>query len=232
MSDLIYGRRPIGTVSYIGQGVNPEPFTWAFAQLVQFCYEYVVPPGFHLHVDRSALSGQVGARNELVKKMQGDWLLQLDNDETFDPDLVMRMLQLFESQQLDVLTGIYHFKQKPYNPVLFQYVEGQYRAMINWDNKEEVRLMPVGAAGGGCLLVRRSVFDRIRKEQGAFPFDTCPPYATDDFNFFERCRRLGIKCWCAPQIEAQHLLTMGIGGSDYDPTPYEATAKLVTDALA
>lgn len=230
--DLILGRHPVGTVGYVGTPINPEEFTWSLVQLVQFCYEYMLPPGTHLHVDRSVVSGQAGARNELVKKMQGDWLLQIDTDHTFDPDLVMRMIQLFEGQKLDVLTGLYHFKQQPYNPVLFQHVGKEYRAVVNWDHKEDVRLLPISAAGGGCLLVRRSVFDRIRKETGAMPFDPCPPYTTDDFNFFERCRRLGIKCWCAPQIEMKHLMWKSIGSGDYNPAPYEATATVLADAMA
>lgn len=229
--DLIYGRKPIGTIGFIGKESSPIEFTRSWGHLIQFCYEYVVPPCYHLHVDDSVVSGQVGARNELVKKMQGDWLLQLDIDECFDPDLVMRMLQLFEGNKLDVLTGIYHFKSPPHNPVLFQYVDGQYRAVTDWARRDEVRLLPIGAAGGGCLLVRRSVFDRIRAAQKAMPFDMMPPYTTDDFNFFERCRLLGIQCWCAPQIEALHLQSRGYGSKDYDPAPYEPTSRRMCEVV-
>lgn len=224
---MIVAKQPMGTIAYIGSKID-EPFCYSFAQLVAACSEYVCPPGFYVHVDHSPEGNQITARNELVKKMQGQWLLQLDTDETFDPDILVRMLSLFENNHLDVLCARYHYRKPPYNPVLFQYDDGKYKAVLGWDRKDEVKLLPIGAAGAGALLVRRSVFDRIRKEHGEGPFDVFPPYKFDDFNFFERCRVLGIQCWCAPQIEVLHLGMTAYGGNDFKTDEYEpASSKLL-----
>lgn len=228
-TNLIHGRRPLGTVAYIATPFVPEAFMWSFAQLLTCCAEYVAPNGYYIHPDHATGSGQIIARNELVKKMQGDWLLQIDSDHTFEPDLLLRMLTLFENNKLDVLTGIYHYKQPPHNPVLFQYEDGKYKAILGWDRHDEVKLLPIGAAGGGCLLVRRKVFDRIRNEQNAMPFDQCPPSLYDDFNFFERCRLLGIKCWCAPHVEALHLGIQGYGSADYDAGMFEPASSTMCE---
>ncbi len=227
---MIIAKQPIGTVAYISSGMVPEPFCFSFAQLIAGCAEYLCQPGQYVHPDHSTEPGQSSARNELVKKMQGDWLLQLDSDHTFDPDLLVRMLTLFEGEKLDVLCGIYHYKQPPHNPVLYQYQNGKYNAILDWEHKDQIKLLPIGAAGGGCLLVRRSVFDRIKAEQGAMPFDPMPPYKTDDFSFFERCRLLGIQSYCAPQIECLHLGTTGYGSADYDPNAYEAISHNLCEA--
>ena len=136
-------KQPIGTVAYIANSRVPEAFAWSFTQLLCCCYEYACPPGTYIHPDHSIGSGQILARNELVKKMQGDWLLQIDSDHTFDPDLLLRMLQLFEGNKLDVLCGIYHMKEPPHNPVLYQYQDGEYKAILNWGQRDEVKLLPI-----------------------------------------------------------------------------------------
>lgn len=222
-------KQPIGTVAYISQPFVPEPFLWSFAQLLCCSYEYCCPTGGYIHPDHATGSGQILARNELVKKMQGDWLLQIDSDHTFDPDLLVRMLALFETNQLDVLVGLYHMKDPPHNPVLYQYQNGEYKAILNWGQRDTVKLLPIDAAGAGCLLVRRSVFDRIKAEFNCEPFDPCPPFKWDDFNFFERCRRMGIKCWCAPQIEAEHLALRAYGSKDYNPTQFEPSSSVMRE---
>ncbi len=221
--------QPLGTVAYIAQPMVLEPFLWSFAQLLCASHEYACPPGFYIHPEHATGSGQILARNELVKKMQGGWLLQIDSDHTFEPDLLLRMLTLFDSNNLDVLVGLYHMKEPPYNPVLYQYENGEYKAVLNWGSKTDVKLLPIDAAGAGCLLVRRSVFDRIREEFKCEPFDPMPPFKWDDFNFFERCRQLGIKCWCAPQIEAEHLAIRGYGSKDYDPQLFEPASTTMKE---
>lgn len=222
LHDGFLGKRALGTVGYIGSSIGLDQFYWSLIQLVQFNYEVLCPEGFYVHVDRSLASGQMNARNELVGNMQGDWLLQIDSDHEFDPDTLMRMLQYFEGQKLDVLVGCYVFKHEPFNPVLFKHVGGEYKAMIEWGTEEmprsSIRLLPIDAAGAGALLVRRSVFDRIHKEFGQMPFSKFPPYFTDDFAFFERCRRLGIKSWAAPLIDFGHLRVQSVGLRDYDST--------------
>jgi len=51
---------------------------------------------------------------------------------------------------------------------------------------------------------------------GAAPFDPIGKYSTDDFDFFERCRLVGIECWWAPKIECPHLMTRALTAADYD----------------
>jgi hypothetical protein len=223
-TSLIYGKQPLGTVAYISRDHVPEPFCIALAQLISFCYEYVVPPGRFIHPDHSCAADKIPARNELVQKMQGEWLLQLDSDQVFEPDLLLRLLQLFEAHDLDVLTGLYTYKQPPYNAVLYQYKDDGYHGMLDWER--QFKLLPVGAAGAGCLLVRRRVFDRIKAEQKALPFDPVGIYKTDDFSFFERCRLLDIKCWTAPQVELEHLSTRGVGAKDFHPELFHTSMHI------
>ncbi len=228
-TNMIVANQPLGTVAYISTKVVDEPFCFSLAQMVAFSAQYATPPGYYLPGDHATEGNQITCRNELVKKMQGNWLLQIDSDHKFEPDLLVRMLSLFENNHLDVLSGLYHFKQPPHNPVLFQYDDGRYKAVLTWDRRDEVKLLPIGATGAGVLLVRRSVFDRIRKEQGEMPFNNFPPCKFDDFNFFERCRVLGIKCWCAPLIEALHMGMTAYGSGDYNSETFEPASSTLCE---
>jgi GT2 family glycosyltransferase len=238
---LLFGRKPAGTIAYTAVNFMLESFGWAYTQLLLLSNEYS-PSGTYIHPDHATTSGQINTRNELVTRMQGDWLLQLDSDHDFEPDLAIRMLNLFERHKLDVLVGFYCYKEAPFNPVLFQYVEtpdgGEFNGIVDWGSqqegsrKEDIKLLPIGAAGAGCLLVRRAVFDRITQETGRMPFSAPEGYKNnfDDFNFFEHCRRLGIKCWCAPQIEVAHLRITGYGMSDNVVT--EHATQLHVEAIS
>ncbi len=213
---LLIGKRPVGTIGYISGKMVSEEFMWSLMQMQAMSYEYFLQPGTYLHIDHSTVSGQVIARNELVAKMQGDWLLQLDSDHTFEPDLLFKMMRLFEAQNLDVLTGLYCFREPPHNPVLYQYHDGQYKNIVDWGGDGEAQLLPIDAAGAGCLLVRRRVFDKIRAAHDCMPFCQFGKFTTDDFSFFERCRVLGIKSYCAVQVDFRHMGMSKYGIKDFD----------------
>jgi hypothetical protein len=73
----------------------------------------------------------------------------------------------------------------------------------------------VDAAGGGCLLVRKRVFERIEDELGEEPFARTPPLG-EDMSFFKRCERLGVKVYCDARIECPHLTVRPVTLDDYD----------------
>lgn len=220
---MLIARRPIGSVAYIG-GVmsNPEPFTWSWGQMIQFNTEHLCGPGEYVHQEKSVTSDRSWARNELVQRFLGDWLFQLDIDHVFEPDICARLVGMMESKDLDVLTGLYYSKTPPHAPMLHFWDEQAraYRIVADWP--QNAKLIEITRSGGGCLLVRRRVFDRIRDELGQKPFDLLPNFwRSEDFSFFERCRQLDIKCYCAPKVEARHLAYLPLSGKNFDPEELE-----------
>lgn len=208
----------IGTIGYMG-GVMavPEPFCWAWGNLLAHSERNMCQPGEHILAERTKLSLHDYGRNELVAKMRGDWLLMLDTDLSFGPDLAARMVRLFELNNLDVLCGIYSYKTPPHYPVVYQYNPEAKRNEIlaGWDRS--VTLLQIDSAGAGTLLVRRRVFERIAKEMQQRPFDRIGNKG-EDHSFFERLRTLGIESFCAPHIEADHMEFLGVRTSaDYVP---------------
>lgn len=194
--------KPLGTVAYMG-GVPAvlEKFAWAWGQMIQFNAE-TMRKGEHIHYDRATASYLPWARNELARTMLGDWLLMLDTDHQFEPDVVIRMVRLMQDKGLRILTAIYQYKGHPYTPVVFGGVNGQRRQITDWS--DDMTAFRVASAGAGTLLVRRDVFDQIRRELHEQPFDPVGVIG-EDHSFFSRAGRCGIPAWCCPAIESHHL---------------------------
>lgn len=210
---LLNTRRPIGTIAHLMLGLRgAEEFHWSWAQMVQYNAEYLCGPTEMVVYQRAMVSDHAFARNALVAGMKGDWLLMLDTDHEFDPDLAARMLRTMDQHQIDVLTGLYVYGGHPHAPVLYAHnSDGAMSVIVEWD--PAVDLFQVGAAGAGCLLVRRSVFDRIRVELDEQPFTHRGLYS-EDHSFFDRLRDLKIPAFCCPRIESAHVRTKAYTSKD------------------
>jgi len=215
---MLMRRRAIGTVAYLG-GLPAllEPFCWAWSQLVQYNAEYLCEPGEYVHYDRATVSLHDVARNMLVDRMAGDWLLQLDTDHIFEPDLAARMVSHMRTYDLQVAVGLYRHKHPPSTPVIYNWnADATFALPIgDWDRESGIRALQIGTAGGGCLMVKRSVFDRIRTELQEQPFTRFQAFG-EDHAFFKRCHALGIPVHALVNVEAPHLALRSMPMTDYE----------------
>lgn len=217
---MLLKNRPIGTIAYLGgQPALLEEFTFSLAQMIQFNTEALCGPGEYVHLDRTKASFHSFARNQLAEHMLGDWLLMLDTDHQFAPDLCLRLLDRLNVCEADVIVGLYQHRQWPHAPVLYlKNAEQLYAPIGAWGGDgAPADVFTVDSAGAGCLLVRRRVFDRIRDELHEGPFDIRPPFG-EDHSFAKRCEQLGIPIVCDPRIECHHLQVRPISMADYDPS--------------
>jgi hypothetical protein len=211
---MLIHKKPIGTLCYLGgTPAVLEKFCWSFAQLALHSQMVMCNPSVdYLHIDRSRVSAHAKARNELVQHMKGEWILMLDTDHEPEPDLLARMINLYKRYHLDVLVGIYQIKVYPYNPLIYQFdAKGEELNIISSiENPQHAEIMEIAAAGGGCLLINRDVIYRIATELKEMPFDIMMHSIngkplSEDLSFFHRCRKLGIKCYAAINVENPHL---------------------------
>jgi hypothetical protein len=231
------GNQPIGTIAYLG-GLPAllEAFCWSWGQLIQFNTEYLCGTGQYVHYDKATVSLHHYARNSLVQRFLGDWLLMLDTDHAFEPDLAVRLVTLLEdpisrAHNVGVITGIYCHRAGPRSPVLYQWnAEGTGLQPIGaWD--PGANLLQVGSAGGGALLVRRWVYERITRELEVEPFELHKPFG-EDHSFFYRLRQLGIPAYAAMHVESQHLEVRTFGLDDFDHTALPISERIEVEALA
>jgi hypothetical protein len=217
VTDQLIFKNPIGTLAWMaGVWATPTDFTRSLAKMVAYNYESgIMGPHEFVHIDDQPTSYHSAARNALAKRFMGDWLLQLDTDHVFEPDLLARMVGLIRKWDVDVLTAVYRTKIHPYLPNLFWWDEAGQQfvqmAAVDWNQP----LAEIKCSGAGALLIRRKVFDRIREELHEEPFDIIHPYS-EDFGFYRRCIKLGIKTYVAPQICVDHLIPHPITHADFD----------------
>jgi hypothetical protein len=218
----------LGTCAYLGGLVAvPEPFCWSWSCMREFNTEFVCQAGETIHYTRSSFSLHASARNKLVQEMRGDWLFMTDTDHTFVPDTLYRLLTLMQRYQTPVLSGIYRHKALPHHPMLWMWhdAQGGFVPLVEVD--KTAHLIKVDACGAGCLLVHRSVFERISRELEEPPFEHRGSYG-EDFSFFVRCRELGIPVYATPHVEAVHLMLHGVTEEDYRPGWYAEEGDMDT----
>lgn len=205
---FILGRKPMGTISYMG-GVPAvlENFCWSFSQLIQFNCEFVENDKEYIHYDRATFSDHAPARNSLVRDFLGEWLLQLDTDHQFEPDLLKRILRIHSETGAEVISGLYRFKNDPFSPVSYIKSDNGMSAII--DIPDNVDIIEIDASGAGCLFVTRNVYNIIKDRFNCEPFDRIGNHS-EDHSFFRRCRELNIKCYLATKVEAYHLQILPI----------------------
>jgi GT2 family glycosyltransferase len=165
----------------------------------------------YIHLDRVKFSDHGPARNTLVNRMLGDWILFIDTDHQPEPDLLARMLDRMNTHDIDVLTGLYRFKQPPCSPVV--YVRDPSNTLLPVAKFPD-SIFKIHAAGAGCLLIKKKVILQIQME-GEEPFDRMPGLS-EDHSFFRRLEKLGINSYCDPRIECHHLRVLPVTESEDD----------------
>lgn len=223
---MLTNRRIIGTICPLLAlpSVQTE-FAWSLANLVNFTNLYTCASDEEVWLTKPKHTFHDLARNQAANIMQGDWLLQLDADHSFSPDLLHRILQVHKDTGYEVISGLYLYRNEPHDPVLWKWDQHNRPAkMTEWPRGE---IMEVDCAGAGCLWVHKRVFMRIWQELGEEPFSRLEQerqggVVGEDFAFFRRLQKLGIRACCPTYVECNHLLTY--------PLAYETDCPRMKDS--
>lgn len=163
-------------------------------------------------VDETAVAFQIGSlvytsRNNLAQKalqMEADYVLWLDSDMTFTPDLMERMFKTLKEGDMDILTGLYFRRVPPYTPTLFDKLEMRGE-ICSWSQFDHIPAEPfeVGGCGFGCVLMKTDVFFDVQIKMGNFfaPIGN----VGEDLAFCWRARQCGYKIFCDPRIICGHV---------------------------
>ena len=159
-----------------------------------------------------ALTFQIGSlvyfsRNELAKKsisMEADYILWLDSDMFFEPDLLERMFKVLDENKLDFLSGLYFRRVPPFSPVVFDKLDITDKG-AEWTEFEELPegLFEVGGCGFGCVLMKTDIIFDVGCKFG----DMFAPIGSvgEDLSFCWRARECGYKLYCDPTITLGHV---------------------------
>jgi SAM-dependent methyltransferase len=153
-------------------------------------------------------SEQFRARNAIVDAAQQsncDWLLMLDDDMVVNPYVTSGpteeygFIEKMIAHDKDVCGALYWQRGGNCEPVLMHKVsEAGYRFLR--DDELTYGLQKVDVAGGGCLLIKMRVFDKVK-----------PPYFAPEYKWstdIQLCRaasEAGFEVWADTSIELGHI---------------------------
>jgi len=151
----------------------------------------------------------VANRNTCVEDMEGDWIWFVDDDHSFEPLTLMKLLGHMygpASEQVVVATGLYSSKTSPSWPILWH---GPYIGRQNYSWEELAPgtfILPQGdLAGTSGMLIRKRVLDDL----GGYPWFKCGQLdrgeVSEDFFFCYEVQKLGFEILVDRDIMLPHL---------------------------
>lgn len=186
-----------------------------------------MPPGKTVH--HHLVKGNIltSLRNEVVQRMQGDWVLYVDADMTWQPDAVHRLVAEREKYDLDILGGLCFRRYPPFQPTMYMRErpnDGGYIPLEKWGEDE---IVEVDATGFAFVIVHKRVFEMIaggpmppfeyRTREGGPP----PNYFRwegllgEDIRFCQDAKAAGARVWVHTGIPIGHIAEVEITHQDF-----------------
>lgn len=176
----------------------PVPFCHSLALLTKpENTQLAMNPGSLIYTSRDRLA-------QLAIDAEADYVFWMDSDMQFPQDCLIRMLDIVQRNDIDILTGLYFRRVPPYTPVLFDrldFVNNQ----VKWSEFKEIpeEIFEVGGCGFGCVLMKTEVFFNVLGKYGMM----FAPIGSngEDVAFCIRARECGYKIFCDPSIVCGHV---------------------------
>jgi GT2 family glycosyltransferase len=206
--------KAIGSVGLMWGSLGQE-YKRCYLEMMEFNRRYICGPNEYIKEVDGSVSWHPIGRNEIAEKSEGLWTFYCDTDQVYKPDLLIRLLNEMELSGADVVSGLYLNKHKASGHVPVALVaEGDKMVQLtSWP--KGTRHLKVAAVGGGCLLVKNSVFRKLRKQFGDGPFDLVGGLS-EDYSFCKKCTDIGIDIVLCPQVESHHTIAHVLSARDFN----------------
>ena len=206
--------KAIGSVGLMWGSLGQE-YKRCYLEMMEFNRRYICGPNEYIKEVDGSVSWHPIGRNEIAEKSEGLWTFYCDTDQVYKPDLLIRLLNEMELSGADVVSGLYLNKHKASGHVPVALVaEGDKMVQLtSWP--KGTRHLKVAAVGGGGLLVKNSVFRKLRKQFGDGPFDLVGGLS-EDYSFCKKCTDIGIDIVLCPQVESHHTIAHVLSARDFN----------------
>lgn len=169
--------------------------------------------------------GLVESRNRAVQEFlqdnRGDWLWWVDTDMGFGPDTVDRLFAAADAEARPIVGGLC-FSQREMGPdglgghqvglvpTTYRWTthKGQQGFAVIWDYPRNT-LLKVHGTGSACILIHRSVFERMLERFGPVWYDRVSNSSTgqmvsEDLSFCLRANALDIPIFVHTGVPTSH----------------------------
>lgn len=193
------------------------------------------------YIDMSySTDGLAESRNTAVVKFleekRADWLLWIDTDMGFPPDLLERLMADADSVERPIVGALaFTWRHQTADqmggwrclatPTLFDWGhgdDGEMGFIVRTDYHLNA-VQQVAGTGMACVLIHKSVFEAIiekYKPLGQMWYDRVPnpgmgKVISEDLSFCMRANTVGKTVWVDTSIKTTHMKTLWVGEDDY-----------------
>ena len=185
---------------------------------------------------RPATGGIVEGRNAAVEAFLADrdaqWLWWVDTDMGFAPDTVDRLVEVADPVSRPVVgalcfayaeagpDGMGGARCSP-RPTIFDWVDdGEQAGFRGWTTYPISTLIRCAGTGSACILIHRSVFERIQGEYGPAWYSRARDpsgkgWISEDLSFCMRLGALQIPLWIHTGVRTTHAKQIWVTEEDY-----------------
>lgn len=169
------------------------------------------------------------ARNTVVARFldqNAEWLLMLDTDMVFTPNLIERMLAVADPEKVPIVGGLCFAggKGASIHPTMYQFLRDDDGDLVStrMETYPENQLVEVNGTGAACLLMHRDALEKIGEayfKTGAAWFAETYALGQDfgeDITFCLRAQALGIPIHVHTGIEVGHRKLHVLNGDVYE----------------
>lgn len=228
------------TVAY----VHPNEVTTSFHQSLlnliahDMAHDGHVLGGGWLAIRCYGTDGIPTARNKAVQQFlddkDADWLFWIDTDMGFEPDTIDRLLAVADPVERPIVGGLCFAQKQTLPDGMGGWQTGLVPTIYDWttvDSGETGFLSRHGypansvlrcaGTGSACILIHRSVFERLAAEGKGEWYDRIPnPTANgrllgEDLSFCLRAGALGIPVHVHTGVRTTHFKPAWLGEADY-----------------
>ena len=155
------------------------------------------------------------ARNQLtqyaLEKGGYDFVLWLDSDMTFEPDLLERLMEDIDGKQ--AVTGLCFGRRPPFKPCIYKSIRVEKEGLgvmphaDNWYDYPRDQLFEVEGFGFACVLMLMDMLDAMSVY--GIPFFPVAGLG-EDLSFCWRARQLDIRLWCDSRLKIGHIMRLSV----------------------
>lgn len=163
------------------------------------------------------------ARNTIVRRAlagAAEWVLQLDADMSFEPDLIVALLAHADATDRPIVGGLAFKVHRggQVEPTMYRLQTEPATHLSVVSEWQDGALVEVDATGAACLLVHRSVYEKLDDGTHSPWFDDADLAGErigEDISFCLRARRAGFPVYVATAVEVGHVKSHAFGVGEW-----------------
>lgn len=174
------------------------------------------------------------ARNQITKyaldKGGFDYVLWLDSDMTFGPDLMEKLLEDMEpedGERRQAVSGLCFGRRPPFKPCIYKSLDVQQQGQMIYPKAEVYldyprdQLFDVAACGFACVMMRMDVLEAM----GIYGVPFFPIGGLgEDLTFCWRAQKLDIKFHCDSRLKIGHIMRIHVD-EDFRDNVFQGSAE-------